>query len=183
MINHYADADRPFFISLHFNAPHWPWEGPDDEAEAKRLAGKPGGIFDFDGGSQKTYAAMVTRMDYQIGRVLQALEDRGLADDTIVVFTSDNGGERYADTWPFLGRKTELLEGGLRIPAIIRWPGHAPAGASSEQVMISMDWMPTLLADRRDQAGPGLSHGRDEPDGADLRSRRTGEPRPVLALS
>ena len=89
---------------------------------------------------------MVTRMDYQIGRVLAALKAGGLDDDTIVIFTSDNGGERYGDTWPFLGRKTELLEGGLRIPAIIRWRGHAPAGASHDQVMISMDWLPTLLA-------------------------------------
>src|SRR4051794_41287349 len=68
------------------------------------------------------------------------------AADTIVIFTSDNGGERYSDTWPFTGRKTELLEGGLRIPAVIRWPGRIPCGAVSEQVTIGMDWFPTLLA-------------------------------------
>jgi arylsulfatase A-like enzyme len=157
-IEGYARADQPFFISLHFNAPHWPWEGPDDEAESKRLdaSKKPFAVFDTDGGSQKTYAAMVTRMDMQIGRILATLDRLKLADDTIVIFTSDNGGERYADTWPFTGRKTELLEGGLRIPAIIRWPGHVPARAVSEQVMISMDWAPTLLAFAGGQPDPAF---------------------------
>jgi hypothetical protein len=70
----------------------------------------------------------------------------GVAENTIVIFTSDNGGERYADTWPFTGRKTELLEGGLRIPAVIRWPGHIPRNTASEEVTIGMDWFPTLLA-------------------------------------
>jgi arylsulfatase A-like enzyme len=146
VIGAYAKAGRPFFISLHFNAPHFPWEGPDDEAESRRIS-KPGagGLLDFDGGSRKIYASMVTRMDLNVGKVLQALADHGLDRDTIVIFTSDNGGERYADTWPFTGRKTELLEGGLRIPAIVRWPGQVKAGSVSEQVAISMDWLPTLL--------------------------------------
>jgi len=164
-IDDYAKGDRPFFISLHFNAPHWPWEGPKDEAESKRLeaSGKPFAVYDTDGGSQKTYAAMVTRMDMQIGRILDTLDRLGMADETIVIFTSDNGGERYADTWPFTGRKTELLEGGLRVPAIIRWPGHVPADTVNEQVMISMDWLPTLL---------GVAGGHPDPayppDGIDL---------------
>src|SRR5271169_5826896 len=89
---------------------------------------------------------MIQEMDLQIGRVLEALRANNLAENTIVIFTSDNGGERFADTWPFTGRKTELLEGGLRIPAVIRWPGHILRGSVSEQVMISMDWLPTLLA-------------------------------------
>jgi arylsulfatase A-like enzyme len=115
-------------------------------------AGRRGGIaaltslFHFDGGSQRTYRRMIQQMDLQIGRVLQALDANGAAESTIVVFTSDNGGERYADTWPFTGRKTELLEGGLRVPAVIRWPTRIPQGSASEQVMITMDWLPTLLA-------------------------------------
>lgn len=147
-ISDYANGDKPFFISLHFNAPHWPWEGPADEAEARRLdaSGKPTALMHYDGGSQQVYAQMVTRMDMQVGRILARLDELGIADDTIVVFTSDNGGERFADTWPFTGRKTELLEGGLRIPAIIRWPAFIQAGTTSDQVMISMDWMPTFLA-------------------------------------
>ncbi len=89
---------------------------------------------------------MVQSLDANIGRVLQALDVAGLTNDTIVIFTSDNGGERFSDTWPFTGMKGELLEGGLRIPAIVRWPGRVPTSSVSEQVMISMDWMPTLLA-------------------------------------
>ncbi len=60
-----------------------------------------------------------------------------------MVFTSDNGGERFSNTWPFTGKKTELLEGGLRIPAVIRWPARIKAGRAYDQVMASMDWMPT----------------------------------------
>ena len=89
---------------------------------------------------------MVQSLDANIGRVLQALDASGLASNTIVVFTSDNGGERFSNLWPFSGMKQELLEGGLRIPVIARWPGHVVAGSVSDQVMITMDWMPTLLA-------------------------------------
>jgi len=140
-IDTYAGSGQPFLASLHFNAPHWPWEAPDDEAESQRLTS----LFHYDGGTQLTYQRMIQQMDLQIGRVLQALEANGVADNTIVVFTSDNGGERYADSWPFTGRKTELLEGGLRVPAVIRWPGQIPPGAVSKQVTIGMDWFPTLL--------------------------------------
>ncbi len=147
VIRGYAKLQQPFLLSLHFNAPHWPWEGPGDEAESQRLA-QPGsrGLFDLDGGSQKTYQQMIEAMDRQIGRVLEALEGNGLKENTLVIFTSDNGGERFADTWPFTGKKTELLEGGLRIPSLICWTGHIPAGQTTEQVSISMDWVPTLLA-------------------------------------
>src|SRR5215471_7769179 len=100
VIADYAKANRPFFLSLHFNAPHWPWEGPDDEAESQRIKA----LTDFDGGSQKTYARMVGELDLQVGRVLKALDDSGIGGNTVVIFTSDNGGERFADTWPFTGR-------------------------------------------------------------------------------
>jgi arylsulfatase A-like enzyme len=150
---------RPFLLSLHFNAPHWPWEGPDDEAESRRISA----LTDFDGGSLATYARMVREMDLQIGRVLETLQNAGIADNTIVIFTSDNGGERFADTWPFTGKKTELLEGGLRIPAIVRWPGHVRAGSMTEQVAISMDWMPTLLA-----AAGAMPDSAYPPDGMNL---------------
>ena len=150
LVEEFGRGPEPFLLSLHFTAPHWPWEapGPAGEAESRRLAAKhdPEALGDFDGGDSATYAAMVTRMDFQIGRVLDALERAGAAADTIVIFTSDNGGERFSDTWPFTGKKTDLLEGGLRIPAILRWPGRVAPGATSDQVMISMDWLPTLLA-------------------------------------
>ena len=142
VIGDYAKSQQPFLLSLHFNAPHWPWEGPGDEAESQRIKA----LVDHDGGSMKTYAQMVTRMDVQVGRVLKALETNRIANNTIVVFTSDNGGERFADTWPFSGKKTELLEGGMRIPALVRWPRHIRAGSTTDQVAITMDWMPTFLA-------------------------------------
>lgn len=166
MVAEMAAAKKPFFMSLHFNAPHWPWEGPDDEAESDRIAAKkdPYGIRAFDGGSLKTYAAMVTRMDYQVGRVMDALRAAGIDNDTIVVFTSDNGGERFSDTWPFSGKKSELLEGGVRIPVIIRWPGQVKAGSTSEQVMITMDWLPTLVAAAGGKPDPAFPS-----DGIDLR--------------
>lgn len=144
VVNGYAQSGEPFLISLHFNAPHWPWEAPGDQAEASRL--RYLSLNDFDGGTQKTYQRMIEEMDLQIGRVLEKLEAHGLIENTIVIFTSDNGGERFADTWPFTGRKTELLEGGLRIPAVISWPARIPKGRTTGQVAISMDWLPTLLA-------------------------------------
>jgi arylsulfatase A-like enzyme len=161
VIGEYAQAHQPFLLSLHFSAPHWPWEGPDDQAESDRLGGH--NLRDYDGGSRETYRKMVLALDEQVGRVLKALEDHGLSRNTIVIFTSDNGGERFADTWPFNGRKTELLEGGLRIPALICWPARIKAGLVSEQVTANMDWLPTLLA----AAGtaPDLAY---PPDGMNL---------------
>ena len=146
VLNGYADSRQPFLLSLHFNAPHWPWEPPGDDSESKRLASEHLRLSDYDGGSQKIYERMIEDLDLQIGRVLEVVRSRGLDKNTIVVFTSDNGGERFADTWPFTGRKTELLEGGLRIPAIISWPARIPMGHTTDQVAISMDWLPTLLA-------------------------------------
>lgn len=143
LINNYQKSKQPFLLSLYFTAPHWPWEGPDDQAESKRINGK---LKAYDSGSQQTYMAMMKSLDQNVGRVLHALDAAGLSANTIVIFTSDNGGERFSKTWPFTGMKDELLEGGLRVPAIVRWPGKVKPGTVSDQVMISMDWMPTLLA-------------------------------------
>src|SRR6266705_922636 len=131
VVNGYAQSGQPFLIGLHFNAPHWPWEAPGDQAESNRLRYED--LNDFDGGTQKTYQRMIGEMDLQIGRVLEALDAHALTENTIVIFTSDNGGERFADTWPFTGRKTELLEGGLRIPAVICWPARIPQGRTTDQ--------------------------------------------------
>lgn len=171
-INGYAGQSKPFLLSLHFNAPHWPWEAPGDQAESARLEGTR--LRHYDGGTQRTYARMVQALDFQVGRVLQALDANGQADNTIVVFTSDNGGERFSDTWPFTGIKTELLEGGLRVPALIRWPARIPAGTVNEQVCITMDWFATLL----DAAGvaPDAAH---PPDGISLLPVLTGAASPV----
>ena len=136
------EASKPFFLSLHFTAPHWPWEGPKDEAVSK----ESDSLFQYDGGNLATYAKMVTSLDTAIGRVLDKLQKQHLDKNTIVVFTSDNGGERFSKTWPFTGQKTELLEGGIRVPAIVRWPAKIKPSQTTDQVAISMDWLPTLVA-------------------------------------
>lgn len=137
------DDARPFFLSLHYTSPHWPWEGPEDEAIAATLGNN---LQHRDGGNLATYKRMVLEMDSGVGVVLKALDRIGAARNTIVIFTSDNGGERFSDTWPFIGQKGELLEGGIRVPMFVRWPARIKAGRHSEQVNISMDWVPTLLA-------------------------------------
>jgi len=162
VIKGYAKARQPFLVSLHFNAPHWPWEAPGDQAESDRVIAKRN-LQHYDGGTQKTYQRMIEAMDQQIGRVLQTLDANGLTQNTIVIFTSDNGGERFAATWPFTGRKTELLEGGLRIPAIVSWPARLPQSRTTDQVAITMDWMPTLLAAAGVAADPAFP-----PDGMNL---------------
>jgi arylsulfatase A-like enzyme len=174
-----ARQPKPWFMSLHFTAPHWPWEAPGDVAESRRLeaAGPGDALMHYDGGTLATYAAMVTRLDYQVGRILDVLAATGQAENTVVVFTSDNGGERFANTWPFTGRKTELLEGGLRIPAIVRWPGVTTAGTTSDAQVISMDWLPTFLS-----AAGAVPDAARKPDGIDIRPALLGGTLPERTL-
>ncbi|HET7610096.1 MAG TPA: sulfatase-like hydrolase/transferase, partial [Gammaproteobacteria bacterium] len=134
---------KPFYLSLHYNAPHAPWEGPADRAIDHTDHG-PGPM--VSGGSLDAYAQMMRSMDEGIGRVLAALRRARLERDTLVIFTSDNGGERYSFHWPFSFQKLYLFEGGIRVPAIVRWPGVVPAGAVTEQAAITMDWTATILA-------------------------------------
>lgn len=178
-LERHAREPRPFFMSLHFTAPHWPWEGPADQAEAERIAatGNPAAIFHYDGGTLATYAAIMQRLDYQVGQVMKALRRLRLDQDTIVVFTSDNGGERFSDTWPFSGRKTELLEGGTRIPLIVRWPGKVKAGSHSDAQVISMDWLPTFLSLAGSAPAPG-----SPPDGIDVGAALFGGALPARPL-
>ena len=135
--------DKPFFLSLQYTAPHSPWEGPAD-AGLDHTDHGPGPM--VAGGSPAAYAAMMQSLDSNIGRVLAALKRAGLERNTLVVFTSDNGGERYSYNWPFSGEKFALREGGTRVPAIARWPGVTPTNARTDQVAITMDWTATILA-------------------------------------
>jgi arylsulfatase A-like enzyme len=153
--------DAPFFLSLCYTAPHWPWEGPRDEAVSRALKGGYGGF--TSGGSIKVYAKMMKSLDEGVGRVLGALADSGRSDNTLVIFTSDNGGERFSYNWPFTGKKFDLHEGGIRVPAVVRWPGHTPAGRTTEQVAVTMDWTATILA-----AAGARPHADYPLDGQDL---------------
>jgi len=137
-----ARRRQPFLLSLHYTAPHWPWETREDRNESRRI-GKL--LYHLDGGSVRTYQTMVRQMDEGIGRVVEALARSGVEDRTLVVFTSDNGGERYSDTWPFVGQKMDLLEGGIRVPLIARWPDVIASGGVTSQVAITMDWVATFL--------------------------------------
>ncbi|HEX6718523.1 MAG TPA: sulfatase-like hydrolase/transferase [Pyrinomonadaceae bacterium] len=145
-------TSRPFYLSLHYTAPHWPWEGPADEPVSRTL-GLGYNAF-VSGGSLKTYAQMMRSLDNGIGQVLRVLDQSDLSRDTLVIFTSDNGGERFSYNWPFTGQKFSLWEGGIRVPAIVRWPGVVQAGQVSRRVAITMDWTATILAATQTKADP-----------------------------
>ena len=132
---------KPFLLSVHYTAPHWPWETRADEAEARRLEK----LYHFDGGSVATYLTMVRHMDEGVGRIFDTLKKSGTDENTLVVFASDNGGERFSDSWPLVGGKMDLLEGGIRVPYLVRWPARVAAGGLTTQLSITMDWVATLL--------------------------------------
>lgn len=147
-----AKAGTPFFLSMHYTAPHWPWETRDDEALAQDIRDN---LFHLHGGNIHSYRRMIHHMDEGIGRVMDTLRRHGLADNTLVVFTSDNGGERFSDSWPLVGGKMDLTEGGIRVPWIAHWPAQIAAGQVSGQHCMSMDWSATLLDAAGVAADPG----------------------------
>lgn len=130
----------PFFLFLSHAAPHFPFQGPNDKD--KEVVPKKKS---WQEGDRETYAAMVERMDEGIGAVLDELEKHELAADTIVVFTSDNGGSVHARNAPFSGKKSEIWEGGTRVPCIVRWPGKIAKATETNQIGITMDWTSTFL--------------------------------------
>lgn len=160
--------EKPFYLSLHYTAPHWPWEGPKDKAVSDAM--KYGTVGFRAGGSIKIYAEMMKNLDAGIGRVLEALKSSGLERNTLVIFTSDNGGERFSYNWPFSGQKMDLREGGVRVPAIVRWPGVAAVGTVNDQPVITMDWTATMVA----TAG-GVTDPKYPLDGHDLKPVLSGK--------
>jgi arylsulfatase B len=161
------DRSRPFLLYVPFNAPHSPLEAPE------ALIRKYGRITDS---KRRVYAAMVDAMDSAAGRILRTLDEEGATQDTIVLFFSDNGGpiEQGARNTPLRGAKGSVHEGGLRVPAILRWPGQVQAGTRSRQLMTVMDVFPTLAA------AAGVTPGNRRPfDGRDLwNDIRSGKVRP-----
>ncbi|MDB5350812.1 MAG: arylsulfatase family protein [Planctomycetota bacterium] len=148
-----ANRARPFFLYLPLTSTHFNIEAPEEEVALHK------GHFPEDKPERPiraTYAAMVTRLDRNVGRVLEALERAKLTNDTIVMFTSDHGatfetGNQGASVFhdsnaPFRGGKRTLWEGGLRVPFLVRWPNHVAAGSVSDQVQYSIDLFPTFLA-------------------------------------
>ena len=146
-----ARGGQPFFLSLHYTAPHWPWETRDD---AHVAAGVKDHLFHLHGGNIETYRRMIHHMDEGLGRLVAALRETGQWRDTLIIFTSDNGGEQFSDNWPLVGGKMDLTEGGIRVPWIAHWPAVIPPGSVSEQHCLTMDWSATVLAVGQAQAHP-----------------------------
>src|SRR5437867_310797 len=117
---------RPFFLEVTYNAAHWPYQRPDHYSVAPRN-GAHQGATDDPPATRQDYAAMLERADQGVGEILKALEARGLARDTLVIFTNDNGGEWLSRNAPLFHHKDTLWEGGIRVPAIFRWTGRLPA--------------------------------------------------------
>jgi arylsulfatase A-like enzyme len=141
-IDQAATRGSPFMMSLHYTAPHWPWETRDDAHLSPEVRAN---LFHLDGGNIETYRRMIHHMDEGIGQILQALQRKGVDDNTLVVFTSDNGGERFSDNWPLVGGKMDLTEGGIRVPWVARWPRVIAPGITTEQHCVTMDWSATML--------------------------------------
>ena len=151
-VDRMAQQDAPFFLSLHYTAPHWPWETRDDEALAQEVKDN---LFHLHGGNIHSYRRMIHHMDEGIGQIVDALRRNGQGDNTLLVFTSDNGGERFSDNWPLVGGKMDLTEGGIRVPWIAHWPAQIAARGVSEQHCMTMDWSATML----DAAGVAAASG------------------------
>jgi arylsulfatase A-like enzyme len=149
-------ASKPFFLEVAYDAVHWPFQPPDrpDDVRSART---------WYSGTRQDYAKMLERVDDGIGAILDSLERKGLTERTLVIVTNDNGGERLSRGAPLTGYKGLLLEGGIRVPCLIRWPGKLRAGKVSDLVGITMDLTATILA----AAGGRPPEGRNL-DGMDL---------------
>jgi arylsulfatase A-like enzyme len=130
------DVERPFFLEAAFNAPHFPLSAPEEYlAKYKNLPWR-----------RATYAAVVDALDASIGRILDALDKLGLRDNTIVLFFSDNSAGENGSDGPFRSGKDTVFEGGIRVPCLLRWPGHIEADTVSQQPLAVQDLFPTLAA-------------------------------------
>ena len=137
-------ADEPFFLYLSFNAPHTPMQAKDEDLEK---------VTHIEDDRRRKYAAMMIAMDRAIGKTLQALDDAGVADETTIVFFSDNGGPRPGDpsvngsqNWPYRSGKAQYFEGGVRVPMFLKVPGVVEPGTRYNRAVSSLDLLPTLLA-------------------------------------
>jgi len=159
-------ADRRFFLYLAFNAPHTPLQPPDKPFEALEKLMKPSTVPD----ARHRFVKMVERMDRKIGELLDALDQEGLSDKTLVVFTSDNGGpESCGCNLPLNGHKVALLEGGHRVPLVARWPGKIPQGTRYNGLCAGIDLFATCVI-----AGGGQLPTDRKIDGVDLMPYLTG---------
>jgi arylsulfatase A len=136
---------EPFFIDVAYNAAHWPYQPPNAPSHARDNA-RHLTPFDSATSTRAEYAAILERADQGVGTILRALDSLGLRRNTIVIFTNDNGGEWLSRNTPFFHHKFTVWEGGIRVPAIIRWPGHIAPGRVTSQVGLTMDLHASILA-------------------------------------
>ncbi len=149
-------ARAPFFLYVPHLAVHSPFQPPGRPKPSVTKAN----MYD---GDRRTYAAMVEKVDDGVGMILAELERHGILDNTLVVLSSDNGGERYSDNTPLSHHKSTLWEGGIRVPCLMRWPARLPRGVVTNQVGITMDLSATFAA------VAGAKPAADRPfDGIDL---------------
>jgi arylsulfatase A len=142
-------ATRPFFVEVAYNAVHWPFQvhdRPPSEAERRAPVRLYQGPNDPVPATRQDYVKMLQRADEGVGEILAALSRHGVAGNTLVIFTSDNGGEWLSRNDPFFHHKATLWEGGIRVPLILRWPDRLRAGSTSAQVAITMDLSASILA-------------------------------------
>ncbi len=132
---------QPFFLEVAYNAPHWPFQPP---GAPKDIRGKDS--YGPATGTRAEYVKMVEHLDAGIGKILEALRANDLERDTLVIFCSDNGGERLSDNGPLFHGKYTLWEGGIRVPTIVRWPAVIPARRLSAQPVITTDLTASILA-------------------------------------
>lgn len=134
-----SQRDTPFFACLWNYTVHWPMEAPSDLIEKYAQRADLGRL-------DPRYAAMIEALDNSMGRILEALDELDIADETLVIFTSDNGAfGGVADNTPLRAAKGFLYEGGIRVPLIVRWPGRVTPGTACPEPVISMDFFPTIL--------------------------------------
>ncbi len=155
-------ATKPFFLEVTYNAAHWPFQPPDHYSKAPNNAAFQGAA-DSIPATRKDYVAMIERADAGVGQIMATLDRLGLARNTLVIFTNDNGGEWLSNNAPFFHRKDTLWEGGIRVPAIFRWPARLPAGTTSAQAGLTMDLTASILA-----ATHSAVPDRPAPEGVDL---------------
>ncbi|GGS03060.1 MULTISPECIES: sulfatase family protein [Streptomyces] len=146
---------RPWLLNLNFTTPHWPWLAEGDAETGAEIAARvraartpaqaTAALNHRDGGSVAKYTEMVQSLDAAVGEVLAALRRSGQEENTLVLFASDNGGERWSYQWPLSGQKAGLQEGGIRVPAILRWPARIDGHQVSHEPNFSPDWTATLL--------------------------------------
>ena len=133
------NKDRPFFLYVSHECPHFPFQGPKD---SKKVVTSE----NWMEADQKTYVAMLEDLNAEVGRLLKKLDELKLAENTLVIFVSDNGGYgRAANMGPLSGAKSTTLEGGIRVPLIIRWPGHIKPGTTSNQACITFDLTASIM--------------------------------------